>query len=162
MRVCLQILAMVRFLPSLWDTAAPLAFADLSGFGQFAAFDCLLPGPVDKLAYTRICLTAFGVPALLFATFLLGWIARWGLRRAAAALHQRTVGTNSSSAGSNAQGSTLPGGSSTSVQTVRGCVFCSAVGVWSVLEAGLLGAGEDLITDAEHMECNLGKFLAPP
>lgn len=113
--MCLQILAMVRFLPSLWDTAAPLAFADLSGFGQFAAFDCLLPGPVDKLAYTRICLTAFGVPALLFATFLLGWIVRWGLRRAAAALHHRALGTNSYSAGSNAPSSTFPGGSSTSV-----------------------------------------------
>jgi hypothetical protein len=87
--VLVQVLAMVRFLPSLWDTAWPLAYADLSGFSQFAAFDCILPGPIDKLAYTRILLTAFGVPALLFSTFLLAWIVRWGLGRAGAVLQQR-------------------------------------------------------------------------
>lgn len=87
--VLLQVLAMVRFLPSLWNTAWPLAYADLSGFSQFAAFDCILPGPINKLAYTRILLTAFGVPALLFSTFLLAWIVRWGLGRVGALLQQR-------------------------------------------------------------------------
>jgi hypothetical protein len=84
-----QILAMVRFLPSLTGTAEPLAFADLSSFSKFAAFDCVLPGPPNKLAYTRILLTAFGVPVLGFVAFLLAWVVRWGLHQWGALLHQR-------------------------------------------------------------------------
>jgi hypothetical protein len=59
---------MVRFLPLLRGMSGGMAltFLDLSTFTQFAAFDCILPGPADKLAYTRILLSAFGVPVLLF------------------------------------------------------------------------------------------------
>lgn len=108
----LQILAMVRFLPSLWDTAAPLQFADLSSFFQFAAFDCILPGPPDKLAYTRILLTAFGVPALLFVVFLLAWIARWSLHRLGAVLHQRAISHSVVGKQHSAQGMPASGASS--------------------------------------------------
>jgi hypothetical protein len=104
--LCLQILAMVRFLPSLSGTAEPLAFADLSSFFKFAAFDCVLPGPPDKLAYTRILLTAFGVPALGFVAFLLAWVVRWGLHQLGALLHQRA--TSSSTAAGDPSTHSLP------------------------------------------------------
>lgn len=89
----LQILAMVRYLPvlRLIPGGNILTFGDLSTFTQFAAFDCILPGPTGKLASTRILLSAFGVPALLFVTFLVAWVAMWALHRAGSALHGRLV-----------------------------------------------------------------------
>eukprot|EP00775_Hariotina_reticulata_P003872 gene3872-4127_t len=68
-----QVLAMVRFLPAIRELSGQvLSIADLSStFTQFGAFDCMLPGPADKLAYIRILLAALGVPVLLFLSFVL-------------------------------------------------------------------------------------------
>jgi len=80
---------MVRFLPVIWqaDSMHPLAYTDLSSFSQFAAFDCILPGPPEALAYTRILGTAL-VPAFLFLAFLAAWSIAWALQRAGAKLHR--------------------------------------------------------------------------
>jgi hypothetical protein len=99
-----QVLAMIRFLPSFWDTYAHLlAVTDLSSFSQFAAVDCILPSSwavgqaagqehtsAGSFAYARLLLAAFGVPVLLLLAYLLLWVIKWLLHKARQG-HQATV-----------------------------------------------------------------------
>lgn len=108
-----QILAMVRFLPVLRDMSGgrALTFADLSSFTQFFAFDCVLPASPANLATTRVLLSAFGVPTLLFLGFLILWMALWVLHRGGSALHRRLTDvehSSSATASSSSYFSDLP------------------------------------------------------
>lgn len=140
---------MVRFLPVIWqaDSMHPLAYADLSSFWQFAAFDCILPGPPEALAYTRILGTAL-VPAFLFLAFLAAWSIAWTLQRAGAKLH-RYLESNSVTAvtsGSPPSAVSNTASTSTAVRSEQSSAFLSALKLPSWLEDS--GSAPDLRSPA--------------